>query len=180
MIQCPECRMLIPDDSAYCDQCGVELKWCPECKRPKRGTECPVCGSDLISGRKYLAMMSGSSSAPGAPVSPQPAPGPVPQPTVAISSAPAGPVRLEGNGWSLTLQNGEFGRTCGIWPQLSSCPYVSGRHGRVQCSPGRVEIVDVGSTNGTYLNGARLQTGVPAQIKPGDRLKIASLEFIVK
>lgn len=155
MTQCPECRMQIPDDSAYCDQCGVELRWCPECKRPKRGTECPVCGTDLISGRKYLAMVS-------------------------APSAPAAPMRLEGNGWSLALQEGEFGRRGGIWPQLASCPYVSGRHGRVRCSPGRVEIVDVGSTNGTYLNGLRLQTEVPAQLKPGDRLRIASLEFIVK
>jgi len=55
MIQCPECRSMIPDDSAFCDQCGKELKWCPECKKPKRGTECPVCGSDLVPGRKYLA-----------------------------------------------------------------------------------------------------------------------------
>ena len=55
MIQCPECRQMIPDDSAFCDQCGKELKWCPECKKPKRGTECPVCGSDLVPGRKYLA-----------------------------------------------------------------------------------------------------------------------------
>ena len=54
MIQCPDCRQMIPDDSAFCDQCGKELKWCPECRRPKRGTECPVCGSDLIPGRKYL------------------------------------------------------------------------------------------------------------------------------
>ena len=53
MIQCPECRNMIPDDSAFCDQCGKELKWCPECKRPKRGMECPVCGSDLVPGRKY-------------------------------------------------------------------------------------------------------------------------------
>lgn len=49
MIQCPECRQMIPDDSIFCDQCGKELKWCPECKRPKRGVECPVCGSDLVS-----------------------------------------------------------------------------------------------------------------------------------
>lgn len=180
MIQCHECRMLIPDDSAYCDQCGVELKWCPECKRPKRGTECPVCGTDLISGRKYLAMITGPSTASSTAPAPQPAPRPVPQPTVAMSSAPAAPVSLEGNGWSLTLQDGEFGRSGGIWPQLASCQYVSGRHGRIQCSPGRVEIVDVGSTNGTYLNGLRLQTGMPTQIKPGDRLKIASLDFIVK
>ena len=55
MIQCPDCRSQIPDDSAFCDQCGKELNGCPECRRPKRGTECPFCGSDLIPGRKYFA-----------------------------------------------------------------------------------------------------------------------------
>ena len=67
MIQCPECRSMIPDDSAFCDQCGKELKWCPECKKPKRGTECPVCGSDLVPGRKYMASSpspSGEAAAP--------------------------------------------------------------------------------------------------------------------
>ena len=29
MIQCPDRRQMIPDDSAFCDQCGKELKWCP-------------------------------------------------------------------------------------------------------------------------------------------------------
>ena len=52
MIQCPECRNMIPDDSAFCDQCGKELKWWPECKRPKRGMDCPVCGSDLVPGTR--------------------------------------------------------------------------------------------------------------------------------
>ena len=85
MIQCPECRSMIPDDSAFCDQCGKELKWCPECKKPKRGTECPVCGSDLVPGRKYL-----SEAVPGG--------GGVssPQPT---TTSIQGPVALVGNGW---------------------------------------------------------------------------------
>ena len=65
MIQCPECRKMIPDDSAYCDQCGKELKWCPQCKRPKRGTECPLCGSVLVPGRQYLGGGSGVSGGSG-------------------------------------------------------------------------------------------------------------------
>ena len=46
MIQCPECREMLPEDSAFCDKCGKELKWCPKCRRPKRGMECPVCGNE--------------------------------------------------------------------------------------------------------------------------------------
>ena len=130
MIQCPDCRQIIPEDSAFCDQCGKELKWCPECKRPKRGTECPVCGSDLIPGRKYLA---GDFSKPS--------------------------------------------RRGGIWPELSTCQYVSGSHGNIVKAGADWVIEDVGSTNGTYVNGARIQRQA---LKKGDRVKIATLEFTVE
>lgn len=159
MIQCPDCRQMIPDDSAFCDQCGKELKWCPECRRPKRGTECPVCGSDLIPGRKYLA----SPVTPGPPVTPG---------TDRVS-----PAALVGNGWRLTLQEGPFGRRGGIWPELSSCPYVSGNHGIIVKSGADWVIEDSGSTNGTYVNGARIQRQA---LKNGDRVRIATLDFTVE
>ena len=159
MIQCPDCRQMIPDDSAFCDQCGKELKWCPECRRPKRGTECPVCGSDLIPGRKYLA----------SPVTPGPSVTPGPD--------RVSPVALVGNGWRLTLHEGPFGRRGGIWPELSSCPYVSGSHGNIVKSGADWVIEDSGSTNGTYVNGARIQRQV---LKKGDRVRIATLDFTVE
>ncbi|MBQ7272192.1 MAG: FHA domain-containing protein [Bacteroidales bacterium] len=159
MIQCPDCRQMIPDDSAFCDQCGKELKWCPECRRPKRGTECPVCGSDLIPGRKYL---SGDHSKPSS-VTPGP--------------DRVSPAALVGNGWRLTLQEGPFGRRGGIWPELSSCPYVSGNHGKILKSGADWLIEDSGSTNGTYVNGARIQRQA---LKKGDRVRIATLDFTVE
>ena len=164
MIQCPDCRQMIPDDSAFCDQCGKELKWCPECGRPKRGTVCPVCGSDLIPGRKYLA---GDHSKPSS--------------SVISSGGEAGveksPSALVGNGWRLTLQEGPFGRRGGIWPELSSCPYVSGSHGNIVKSGDSWVIEDAGSTNGTYVNGARIQR---QELKKGDRVRIATLDFTVE
>ena len=159
MIQCPDCRQMIPDDSAFCDQCGKELKWCPECGRPKRGTECPVCGSDLIPGRKYL---SGDHSKPSS-VTPGP--------------DRVSPAALVGNGWRLALQEGPFGRRGGIWPELSSCPYVSGNHGIIVKSGSDWVIEDSGSTNGTYVNGARIQRQA---LKNGDRVRIATLDFTVE
>lgn len=160
MIQCPECRQMIPDDSAFCDQCGKELKWCPECKRPKRGTECPVCGSDLIPGRKWLAgAATGQAGAEGG-----------------AASASA----LVGNGWRLKLGNGAFGRSGGIWPELASCQYVSGSHGIISGGPGAWTISDRGSTNGTFINGRKLATGETCPLKPGDKVRIATLDFIVE
>ena len=170
MIQCPECRQMIPDDSAFCDQCGKELNWCPECKRPKRGTECPVCGSDLIPGRKYL---SGDYAEPAASSSPS---------SSVISSGAAGgveksPAALVGSGWRLPLREGPFGRRGGIWPELSSCQYVSGSHGNIVKAGADWVIEDVGSTNGTFVNGARIQRQT---LKIGDRVTIATLEFTVE
>ena len=189
MIQCPECRQVIPDDSAFCDQCGKELNWCPECKRPKRGTECPVCGSDLIPGRKYLsgnyakpaAGPSAGSAASSSPSSVIPSSSPVtPSSSPVIPSeasvSPA-PTALVGNGWRLTLREGPFGRRGGIWPELSSCPYVSGSHGNIVKSGADWVIEDVGSTNGTFVNGARIQRQT---LKIGDRVTIATLDFTVE
>ena len=185
MIQCPNCRAMIPDDSAFCDQCGKELMWCPECKRPKRGTECPVCGSDLIPGHKWLAGQHGtpgpSPSGPS-PSSSGPAPsqsGPAPSviPSVAKESHPT---RLVGSGFTLILQPGAFGRRGGIWPELGTCQYVSGSHGVIGKAGDNWTITDSGSTNGTYVNGAKLAPGAAAQLNLGDKVRIATLDFTVE
>ena len=201
MIQCPECRQMIPDDSAFCDQCGKELKWCPECKRPKRGTECPVCGSDLIPGRKWLegGVSSGSgSAAAGEGTASDPVRGSaagegsvnngencktppaseVGGPSKSAENDRAG--TLAGNGWRLNLQPGQFGRAGGIWPELSTCPYVSGRHGTISGDAGNWTITDIGSTNGTFVDGVRLQTGVATPLKKGSKVRIATLDFTVE
>ena len=171
MIQCPECRNMIPDDSAFCDQCGKELKWCPVCKRPKRGTECPVCASDLIPGRKYLAG--------GAAVEQNPAAVPSTDQSKPVQAS-AGPTRLVGNGWSLPLQPGGFGRRGGMWPELASCQYVSGSHGEISRGSDGWILVDIGSTNGTFVNGQRLESGRGFPLKKGDRVRIATLDFTVE
>ena len=196
MIQCPECREMILDDSAFCDKCGKELKWCPECKRPKRGTECPVCGNDLIPGRKYLAMID-SGQTPSAPPQPQKPQStePAQQPTAApqaqnqqvqqpqrtaVAAAVTAPTALVGNGWRLQLQEGAFGRIGGMWPELSTCTYVSSNHGVIARTATGWTITDNGTTNGTYVNGARLAPGTPVAIAKGNSVRIATLEFTVE
>ena len=231
MIQCPECRKMIPDDSAYCDQCGKELKWCPQCKRPKRGTECPLCGSVLVPGRQYLGGGSGVSGSSGASgvsgasggsglsgasgasgvsgggaaggfggsggASRGGAPfggasgvsggGAASGGAAGTSGGASGggaafgggivPTALVGNGWRLILQEGPFGRTGGIWPELASCRYVSGNHGRISKTSAGWQVEDCGSTNGTFVNGARIQKQT---LKRGDILRIATLDFTLE
>ena len=223
MIQCPECRKMIPDDSAYCDQCGKELKWCPQCKRPKRGTECPLCGSVLVPGRQYLGGGSGVSGGSGASGVSGGSGGSGASGGSGVSGASGGaafggasgvsggggaasggasggsggasrggapfgstagasgggtvPTALVGNGWRLILQEGPFGRTGGIWPELASCRYVSGNHGRISKTAAGWQVEDCGSTNGTFVNGVRIQKQI---LKRGDILRIATLDFTLE
>ena len=52
---------------------------------------------------------------------------------------------------------------------------VSGRHAELRATDGELEVVDLGSTNGTLLNGEPLTSVMP--LKDGDILQLATLEF---
>ena len=154
-MKCPYCKEIIDDDSWFCDQCGKEMKFCPECHQPRRGTECPACGADLVSAKKHQASDSAVETKKGLSL-------------------------LEGDGFSLPLKEGIFGRTTGIYPEFSGQIYISGRHGELRCEKGQWQIRDLGSHNGTFLNGKKLETNVWTELHLGDKLKIATTHLTVK
>ena len=53
--------------------------------------------------------------------------------------------------------------------------FVSQLHARVYLLQGAAVAEDLGSTNGTYLNGKRLTT--PLQVVKGDRLQVGNTIF---
>ena len=53
--------------------------------------------------------------------------------------------------------------------------YLSGHHAKVSAADGRVVVDDLGSRNGTYLNGARITE--PRTVKVGDRIQIGYTVF---
>ena len=57
---------------------------------------------------------------------------------------------------------------------------VSNRHCCIICKDGISHIKDLKSTNGTFVNGVRVSNDDQKRIKPGDRIKIANYEFVVK
>ena len=56
-------------------------------------------------------------------------------------------------------------------------PDVSRRHCRFVHSQAGWELIDLGSLNGVYVNGARVER---AMLHPGDSVRICSLEFEVE
>ena len=51
---------------------------------------------------------------------------------------------------------------------------VSRRHARLRVSPQGVEVEDLGSTNGTFVNGQRLAPAVARRLQAGDRLGLGT------
>jgi len=53
---------------------------------------------------------------------------------------------------------------------LAGDPYVSGSHAQITAEDGVFTLLDVGSTNGTMLNGAKVEPDEPVTISSGDEI----------
>lgn len=66
------------------------------------------------------------------------------------------------------------GEECGV---VITGALVSRRHARILLDDGELCVEDLGSMNGTFVNGAKLQGRVP--IRPGDRIFVGSFDIDV-
>ena len=60
---------------------------------------------------------------------------------------------------------------------LDDDPLVSRKHAVMERTENSCTIMDLGSTNGTYLNGDPLKTREPKKLKTGCVIKIGNTEF---
>ncbi|NLD46674.1 MAG: FHA domain-containing protein [Clostridiaceae bacterium] len=56
-------------------------------------------------------------------------------------------------------------------------PFLSGQHAVFDISDGSCSLKDLGSTNGTFVNGKKLENA-PVVLNDGDRIRIGQLDFI--
>ena len=52
---------------------------------------------------------------------------------------------------------------------------VSRFHAAIECTPELLALVDLGSTNGTFLNGERLVDHEPQELSNGDEIRLGTL-----
>jgi len=71
----------------------------------------------------------------------------------------------------------------GLMPDLDMAPYgaaefgVSRRHALIRRGEDTLMLVDLGSTNGTHLNGQRLTPNQPRVLRDGDEVRMGRLVF---
>jgi pSer/pThr/pTyr-binding forkhead associated (FHA) protein len=68
-----------------------------------------------------------------------------------------------------------IGRSAGA-EFIVDAPMVSRVHCRLTAGATELEVTDLGSTNGTFLNGQPVTQG---SLKEGDRLGVGRVEFVV-
>src|SRR4051794_5800436 len=56
-------------------------------------------------------------------------------------------------------------------------PALSRKHFEFSERQGKLFIKDLGSRNGTFLNGNRLEPGFAVEMRPGDVIKVRTAEF---
>lgn len=205
LVNCPKCKAEIESDSYHCDQCGVELYMCPECHVFGKGKRCTQCGQPLVtakevagnvtSGKTFAGSDGGAPSALIGQAAAQSEVADKPAPVVGESllektmrpgaAAIPLPARLTSSAAGIRLGLGDgaiIGRKKGNYiTAFAKHSYVSSIHARLQKSPaGKWEIVDLDSTNGTFINGNRLSPNVPAVFNIGDIISIANIDFKVE
>lgn len=121
-----------------------------------------------------------------APLAPMPPPSAVPGPTGAPPSAGrVGPEKLvvvspqdkKGAEFALS-EEVTVGRAGGCGVLLPDDTFVSQLHARVFRRDGSLFVEDLGSTNGTFLNGRKVTA--PVSIRKGDRVQFGRTTFEVR
>src|SRR5215208_2574229 len=69
-----------------------------------------------------------------------------------------------------------IGRTASVEGRLGEDPEISRQHARVSQSGDGYVVVDLGSMNGTFVNGNRLQA--PHQLAEGDQIEVGATKMM--
>jgi len=104
--------------------------------------------------------------------------------TAAMTAAPAvevPPAMLVGEGREMPLHAGvnSFGRKA----ENDVCvpdPYISGKHGQIEVTDQGIFFTDLGSTNGTMLNDAKLAPNMRTLVTMEDVIRLGAMEFQIK
>lgn len=141
---------------------------------PNTGQSMPNTGQQVVTpGQPIADMNTDRTMRPGATPPPPPPRQPQAKPGHLVCQNPS--IRLGIGDGAIIGRRGSYAQV------FAGQGYVSGNHARLQYNAsGQFEIVDLGSTNGTFVNGQQLAPNMPRVVNVGDIVKFANLEFAVQ
>lgn len=168
MIICPSCHHQEFVGALFCSVCGAQLTY--QTKSPTETVQYPEPGDPSATAAETQVI----------------------SPSAALSSRVS--IKIKENGQVIPLEGSEeftIGRVSGtqpILPDIDLTPFkayqggVSRLHAIIRIKGDEVTVSDLGSANGTYLNGVRIPPYEPVQLSNGDALTLGKfpMEIIVR
>ncbi len=160
-------------------------------------TACPACGAQNLPGVAFCEDCGASLSdapASGAAVSPPVVYDAVPTVAPPIAAAPTAHstrprlVHTSGREFPLekdTILLGRRSPVDGIFPEVDltdydTDSYISRRHGRITRHEAGYVYEDLGSSNGSWVNGNKLQAHIQQPLGEGNSLRLGKTEMVVR
>jgi len=161
MIVCPNCQHNNLDGTVFCTECGTQLSEIPSIVTQNISADSqPLPPLD----RKKAAAYSNDLDT-----------------WASLHLLDSGQILPLGDRTEFTL--GRVSDAQPIMPDIDLTPYqayangVSRLHAVLKREGQRVFVMDLGSSNGTYLNGKRLQPNVDQTLNHGDMLALGKLKI---
>ena len=168
MVKCLLCQVTYIDNTVFCSECGSYLL-----KDDKRETD-PV-------GINKISRLGHPKIYPAPDLLLQPGSGPM-----SIRLTIGAKKREIEVTLTKAIHLGRLDAALDVFPEIdltndgAGVTGVSRRHARILKRGARVVIEDLGSINGTFLNGKRLDPYFPETLKDGDFLQLGKLPLEVK
>lgn len=187
MTTCPQCGTQNLPGMAYCENCGAPLE---QETAQQQGLD-PVAAAASAQAQSILDSLNASEQPPAQAASPAAAAAPEEPPPSegdAAEQAPAAERTAtlsllfpDGSSFTVTGDLTNVGRSdvAQNWhPELDVIPYgggapdlgVSRHQALIQREGAAYMVIDVGSTNGTFVNGKALAYNMPTELHDGDAL----------
>lgn len=163
---CPKCYSEIYDDSSFCDMCGIKIMLCPACGILGYEKKCRVDHSKMIEkGNNVIEKKLFKTER-------------------FISDNKAISILLINKNLNVEFKispGDVVGRKSeSLSKELGHIKQISSKHALFEFNNSNGWFVsDLNTTNGTKVNGVRLEIMTPVKIKQGDTLTLANIEFFV-
>jgi hypothetical protein len=160
MITCPNCKNQEPSGALFCGECGMPLV--------------------RLEGQKTQQINPETNDLKTAPIS-EDSLSSLSDTWISLHLLDSGQIIPVSDRTEFTL--GRISEKQPIMPDIDLTPYqafdhgVSRLHAVIRLVSGQATVMDLGSSNGSYLNGVRLIANVESPLKHGDLVAIGKLKI---